>query len=142
MPAIPPINRVIETAVYCDDLDAAEQFYGGILGLTKFWRGAGRDLFYAVGNTVLLIFVGEATAKGGTLPPHGATGPGHFALQIDQEQFEPWRAHLEASGIPIEKEHHWSDGQSRSLYFRDPSGNLVELITRPAWEEHFSQGSD
>lgn len=141
MPPIPPINRVIETAVYCDDLDAAEQFYGGILGLSKFWRGDGRDLFYAVGNTVLLIFNAAETAKGGTLPAHGASGPGHFALQIDPEQFEPWRTHLEANGIDIEKEHQWSDGVSHSLYFRDPGGNLVELVTRPMWEKHFTNRS-
>ena len=138
MSIIPPVNRVIETAIYCNDLDAAENFYSGILGLKKFWRGDDRDLFFAVGDTVLLIFNAKETAKRGTLPPHGATGPGHFALQIDPGQFDSWRAHLQLSGVRIEKEHEWSDGVSRSLYFRDPSGNLVELVTRPMWEEHFT----
>ncbi|GAB4314365.1 MAG: glyoxalase/bleomycin resistance/extradiol dioxygenase family protein [Candidatus Zixiibacteriota bacterium] len=137
-PPAPPINRVIETCVYCDDLDAAEAFYGGVLGLKRFWRRDGRDLFFAVGDTVLLVFVPGTTAQGGSLPPHGATGSTHFALQIDPEQYGPWRSHLIQSGIEIEQEHHWPDDGARSLYLRDPCGNLVELITRPAWEKHFT----
>lgn len=139
-PPAPPVNRVIETCVYCDDLDAAEAFYGGVLGLNRFWRQDGRDLFFAVGDSVLLVFVPEATAQGGTLPPHGASGPSHFALQIEPDQYEPWRVHLTESGVQIEQEHQWPHDAARSLYFRDPCGNLVELITRPAWERHFSSG--
>nr|WP_272210518.1 hypothetical protein [Marinicella sp. W31]MDC2876411.1 hypothetical protein [Marinicella sp. W31] len=30
-----PIAAVLETALYADDLDAAEAFYGGVLGLEK-----------------------------------------------------------------------------------------------------------
>jgi catechol 2,3-dioxygenase-like lactoylglutathione lyase family enzyme len=36
------------------------------------------------------------------------------------------------AGVPIEQEHQWPGG-ARSLYFRDPSGNSLELITRGAW---------
>jgi hypothetical protein len=34
--------------------------------------------------------------------------------------------------ISIEKEVSWKDS-ARSLYFRDPAGNLVELITPGEW---------
>ena len=34
--------------------------------------------------------------------------------------------------IVVEKEVDWK-GRSRSLYFRDPAGNLVELITPGEW---------
>ncbi len=137
-PPAPPINRVLETCVYCDDLDAAEAFYGGILGLKRFWRRDDRDLFFAVGDTVLLVFVSATTKEGGTLPPHGADGDTHFALQINPDQYDPWRDHLQRHGIAIEQKHQWPNHGARSIYFRDPCGNLVELITRPAWEKHFT----
>jgi catechol 2,3-dioxygenase-like lactoylglutathione lyase family enzyme len=39
---------------------------------------------------------------------------------------------LARNGIAIEKEVDWK-GRNRSLYFRDPAGNLVELITPGGW---------
>jgi catechol 2,3-dioxygenase-like lactoylglutathione lyase family enzyme len=35
-------------------------------------------------------------------------------------------------GVPIELETDWPRG-GKSLYFRDPAGNSVELITRGLW---------
>ncbi len=35
----PLLEGILETALYADDLDAAEAFYGGILGLQKITRG-------------------------------------------------------------------------------------------------------
>jgi catechol 2,3-dioxygenase-like lactoylglutathione lyase family enzyme len=123
----------LETVLYCSDLDAAEKFYGGILGLTLGARSGNRGLHYIVGEQVLLIFNPIETVKGGVLPPHGAQGAGHFALQIESDQYGPWQECLRSSGIEIELEHDWPNWNSRSIYFRDPAGNLAELITRGAW---------
>lgn len=129
----PPVNRVLETVVYCSDLDAAEKFYGGILGLELGSRSGNRGLFYVVGDQVLLIFNADETVKGGTVPPHGAHGPGHFAIQIEPDHYDAWLGYLQSAGIAIEQEHVWPDWNARSIYFRDPSGNVAELITRGAW---------
>ena len=50
----------------------------------------------------------------------------------DRETLERWRAWLGELGIAIERELDWPRG-GRSLYFRDPSGNSIELITRGTW---------
>ena len=131
--AVPPIEAVIETAVYATDLDAAEHFYVDVLGLSLLGRDADRHVFFRVGAAgVLLIFNPETTIKGGDLPAHGTTGPGHFALGIRPETLDDWRRHLGANGIVIEKEVTWPRG-GRSLYFRDPAGNSVELVTPGVW---------
>lgn len=129
----PPVNRVLETVIYCSDLDAAEKFYGGILGLQLGSRSGKRGLFYVVGEQVLLIFNADETVKGGTVPSHGAHGPGHFAIQIEPEQYDAWLEYLQNAGVAIEQEHAWPDWNARSIYFRDPAGNVAELITRGAW---------
>jgi catechol 2,3-dioxygenase-like lactoylglutathione lyase family enzyme len=127
------IKAVIETAIYVDDLQAAETFYQTVLGLPVMGKEPGRHVFFQVGEaSVLLAFRAETTLKGDQLPPHGATGPGHFALGIEAESFDAWQKLLQSHGITIEKEVEWPRG-GRSLYFRDPAGNSVELVTPGIW---------
>src|SRR5262249_31669327 len=96
-------------------------------------REPGRHVFFQVGeSSVLLAFLAEATLKGGILPPHGAKGPGHFALGIETQSLGAWRQRLLAHGITIEKEVDWPAG-GKSIYFRDPAKNSVELVTPGIW---------
>jgi catechol 2,3-dioxygenase-like lactoylglutathione lyase family enzyme len=127
------VETVVETAVYADDLAAAEAFYAGILGLSHAGGEPGRSVFFYVGEaSMLLVFDAATTLKGGTLPAHGTTGPGHFALGIRPEALAAWRQHLAAYGVAIEKEVDWPRG-GHSVYFRDPAGNAVELVTPGVW---------
>jgi catechol 2,3-dioxygenase-like lactoylglutathione lyase family enzyme len=124
---------VIETAIYANDLIAAEQFYTTVLGLPAIACEAGRHVFFRVGSaSVLLVFNPDATLKSGHLPSHGCTGPGHFALGIPTDSLAAWRDHLTVCGVVIEQEVTWPLG-GRSIYFRDPAGNSVELVTRGVW---------
>jgi catechol 2,3-dioxygenase-like lactoylglutathione lyase family enzyme len=127
-----PIEAIVETALYADDLDRAEAFYRDALGLEVIGREAGRHVFFRVGGSVLLVFRPEATLKGDALPPHGARGPTHFALGVKADDLDTWRARLEGLPIAIEKEVRWPRG-GRSIYFRDPAGNSVELVTPGLW---------
>src|SRR4051812_15187467 len=127
------IRNLVETSAYVDDLDRAEWFYRDVLGLSVLDREAGRHVFFRVGDAdVLLLFRADETSKGLTLPAHGARGPGHFALGIEAGALEEWRQRLAEHGVIIEKEWVWPRG-GHSLYFRDPAGNSVELITPGLW---------
>ena len=127
------IHAVIESAIYVDDLDAAEDFDRRILGLQTIGKEDGRHIFFQAGeSSVLLAFMAEVTLRGDILPSHGANGPGHFALGIDRQDLDAWRQHLVAQNVLIEKEVGWPRG-GKSLYFRDPAGNLVELVTPGIW---------
>ena len=96
-------------------------------------KSTGRHVFFQVGdNSVLLAFIAEATLKSGERTPHGATGPGHFALGIDANALDAWRQKLRANGVAIEDEVVWPRG-GKSIYFRDPAGNLAELVTPGIW---------
>ena len=125
-------RRVVETALYVDDLDAAEAFYREVLGLALISRNGERDVFFRVGDGILLLFRAEETRKGGSLPPHGAEGAGHVALEIGRDEVDAWKQRLAEHDITIEKD--WTDATGTSLYFYDPAGNLVELITAGRWE--------
>lgn len=127
------IRGIVESALYAHDLDAAATFYRDVLGLDEIGREAGRHVFFRVGGaSVLLVFFATATLRGDPLPAHGASGPGHVALGIDAAAFQAWRDRLTQRGVTIEYEVTWPRG-GRSLYFRDPAGNSVELVTPGIW---------
>lgn len=125
-------REILEACVYADDLEAAERFYAGVLGMEVVTRVEGRHVFFRCGGRVFLVFNPAATASGGAIPGHGATGPGHVCFAMRDDEIEPWRAQLAAHGIPIETDYTWPGG-GRSLYFRDPAGNSVELGTPAIW---------
>ncbi|HKJ93567.1 MAG TPA: VOC family protein [Longimicrobiales bacterium] len=128
----PPVNGIHEAALYVDDLAEAERFWRR-LGLQLITRDEGRHVFFRIGRDLLLCFNAAATRDGGRVPAHGAEGPGHVAFDVpDLEALDRWRAFLEMAGIDVEAELDWPAG-GRSLYFRDPAGNSIELITRGAW---------
>ncbi len=128
-----PIEAIVETSLYADDLGLAELFYRDVLGLQVMGREEGRHVFFRVGDrSMLLIFRPDSTLKGEHLPAHGSRGPGHVALGIPAEDLDAWRSRLEGRQVAIEHEESWPRG-GRSLYFRDPAGNSVELITPGLW---------
>lgn len=125
-------REILEAALYADDLHEAERFYAGVLGLAVLARVEGRHVFFRCGGRVLLVFRAAATAEGGAVPAHGARGPGHLAFAAAEEELEEWRSHLARCGVPVEHEHTWPGG-ARSLYFRDPAGNSLEIAVPRLW---------
>ena len=84
-------------------------------------------MVFRCGDGVLLIFdPRESRAAGREVPSHGASGPGHIAFTAKPEDLSAWRKQLHEAGVFIEQEMDWEEG-GRSIYFRDPAGNVVEL---------------
>jgi len=127
------VSNILETCLYVDDLAKAEQFYSQILGLHVESRHEGRDVFFHCGPRMLLLFNPLASRESSDhFPPHGAFGPGHLAFGIGEADLPAWTDWLKKQGIAIEKVIDWPQG-GRSLYFRDPAGNLLELATPRIW---------
>ncbi|QDL93670.1 glyoxalase/bleomycin resistance/extradiol dioxygenase family protein [Paroceanicella profunda] len=129
------VGGLLETCLYAADLEAAEAFYGGVLGLSRVARVAGRHVFFRAGPSMFFVFNPAATREptpGATLPvpTHGATGPGHVCFRCTA--LDAMRARLEACGHPAEADFRWPNG-ARSLYVRDPAGNSVEFAEPALW---------
>lgn len=138
LPPAPAPGAVLETALYAADLDAAEAFYGGLLGLERITRAGNRHVFFRVGPGVLLLFnPGETETETGAtampVPPHGARGPGHMCFAMARDEITALRARLLAAGLGIDAEFDWPNG-AHSLYVRDPAGNSVEFAEPRLWQ--------
>ena len=129
-------TKIVETCIYSSKLKEMKDFYINKLGLDFVSEENGRHVFLKAGKCMLLIFNPESTLNDSIsiFPIHGAITPPsivHFALEINTADYEKWKDLLSKKQINIEKE--LKIGNSRSIYFRDPSGNVVELITENAW---------
>lgn len=133
----PRVTRLLETALYVDDVGRAAGFYQRVFGFAALTRDERFCAFDVAGSQVLLLFrrgssVNPSTDARGTIPGHDGSGPLHFAFAIDAGELDTWERRLASLGVTIEGRMAWARG-GKSLYFRDPDGNLVELVTPGVW---------
>ncbi len=120
-----PLDGVSELVLEVVDLDAAERFYSGVLGLPVVERWRDREAIW--------LMAGERTRIGLWRPQVGlAGGRGgvhvHFAMKIAEEDFDAAVERLRGLGQPVETMG-FSDGRGRAAYVDDPDGNVVEIWT-------------
>ncbi len=138
--SVPRVMQVIETGLYSSDVIQAADFYRKVFGFETLVSSPRLVALDVAGRDVLLIFqCGGSTegleTAGGVIPPHDGSGPSHFAFAIEKRDVERWARHLEVLGITIESRVAWERG-GISLYFRDPDGHSVELVTPGTWATH------
>ncbi len=130
------INKIIETVIYCDNVEEMFDFYQGIFDFEIVHKSFPRGVFFRCGESILAIFDRSMTSQEGQLPPHhGATGAQHFAFEIPDDEYEVWKNRFTEKGIEIEQEITWPtrNNEAKSFYFRDPAGNNVEIAQKKLW---------
>ncbi|REC94017.1 VOC family protein [Kushneria indalinina] len=137
----PAIHGVIETVLYTADMTRARDFFETVLGLSPH-NADQRFTAYPTGHSMLLVFQQGQTDDTvqlpdgmGTIPPHDGGGRQHVALAIERDALADWEAHLARHDVAIEGRTHWPPG-GESLYFRDPDGHLLELVTPGLWPNY------
>ena len=126
------VNQILETCLYVSDIKKAAVFYQVLFDLEPYAVEDNRHVFFRIGDCMLLLFNPAETAKGGSVPAHGATGQGHLAFTIEHQDFVFWRSRLKELSIEIEQEYDWPS-RGKSIYFRDPFMNSIELATSDTW---------
>lgn len=130
--------HVLESGLYAENLEETAAFYADVLGLERIAEAEGRHVFFRAGAGVVLLFRASTTrqppAPGARVPvpPHGADGPGHLCFAASAAEIERWRGRLRAAGVEIEADFEWPQG-GRSIYFRDPAGNSLEMAEPRIW---------
>lgn len=128
---MPPLDRLLETALYVDDPERSAAFYGRVFGFRKIVESHRLIALSMFETNVLLLFRKGASAN---LPktPHDGSGQDHLAFAISASEWTHWQEWLTVQKIDIEDDRVWELG-GRSLYFRDPDGHLLEVATPGVW---------
>ena len=107
------------------DLDRAEAFYVGVLGMNVKARVPGA-LFVSFGDYHHDIGLNVWRSAGGSPPPAGTTGLFHFAIRVPtRKELARVVKRLAEAGVPIggASDH----GVSEAIYLSDPDGNGIEI---------------
>jgi catechol-2,3-dioxygenase len=121
---------VLETCLYHtgDEREAVRRFYEGVLGIrpvSEWERGAA----YRVGDSVVLVFDRDQTTR--QRIPHGASGSGHACFVTPPDEYERWKRHLSRAAVVVIEEADYNG--IRSMYFKDPAGNVLEIAEGDMW---------
>ena len=118
------VTGVSELVLEVVDLEAAEAFYAGVLGLPVVERWPDREAIW--------VMAGERTRIGLWRPQVGLAGSRggihvHFAMHIEDADYDTAVSRLRERGQEVEEVDFGDEG--RAAYVHDPDGNLVELWT-------------
>ncbi|ARI56052.1 VOC family protein [Streptomyces bacillaris] len=116
------------TIIHSRDNRESAEFLAGLLGL---------EVGPAWGPFVPVVLANDVTLDFATIPEESIT-PQHYAFLISEAEFDAAFARIQELGIAYYADPHLrrpgeinhNDG-GRGVYFPDPSGHGMELITRP-----------
>jgi catechol 2,3-dioxygenase-like lactoylglutathione lyase family enzyme len=123
------LERLDHFGIEVSDLARAERFYTEVLGLSVVAH---------LGDQVLLDCAGQNLALFGVerppMPPaerqariSHPLGKGHHAFRVSRADFATARERLAQAGVESARPIDWGDHDC--VYFLDPDGNLLELVS-------------
>jgi catechol 2,3-dioxygenase len=137
---IHPETRIGHVHLKVADLERALAFYCGVLGFELTQRNGRDAAFVSAGGYHHHIGLNTWESRGGSPPPHGATGLYHVAI-LYPSRTELADAHRRLLCAGIQLDGASDHGVSEALYLRDPDENGVELYwDRP--REQWPRGAD
>jgi catechol 2,3-dioxygenase-like lactoylglutathione lyase family enzyme len=117
----PPLVGIRHVAIFIQDLAAAERFWVDVMGYTIEWQPDPDNLYLTSGRDNLALHRGTKPAAEDRLD--------HIGLAVPRpEDVDAWAEHLTRHGVTLAKPVKQHRDGSRSLYFRDPGGILVQII--------------
>jgi catechol 2,3-dioxygenase-like lactoylglutathione lyase family enzyme len=134
------VQHLDHITIPCDNLAVAEEFYVGLLGARvmlrvneEFLRRMGREEDAEAGaiHTSVVLDRGsrlDLFVQPDGVPPATAGHP-HYAFHVSPGEMLKWKARLNARGVPTFGPTRLGPPSQASLYFNDPFGNHLELVT-------------
>jgi catechol 2,3-dioxygenase-like lactoylglutathione lyase family enzyme len=116
----PKLKSFDHVSLPCRDLDEAIRFYRDVLGGELKVKEGAFALFHIAGTRI------GVSSAGCTFMTRGAEYP-HVAFVAEADQLVQMKEWLAACGVP--SSNFWTrQGVETLMFFRDPSGNVIELF--------------
>jgi catechol 2,3-dioxygenase-like lactoylglutathione lyase family enzyme len=112
-------------ALNARQLELMKAFYVDVLGFGVEWEPDADNVYLSSGaDNLALHRSGAPAASKGALD--------HLGLIVrEADDVDRWAAFLESRGVPLEQMPRTHRDGARSCYFRDPDGNVVQIIHHP-----------
>ncbi|MEW5976891.1 MAG: VOC family protein [Acidobacteriota bacterium] len=108
------------------DVETSVTFYESVLGMHLEWRPDPDNAYLTSGMDNLALHKAELA------PDNAAQKLDHFGFVVRTLQdVDAWAERVRAAGISLEKEPKTHRDGARSFYFRDPDGNLIQILYHP-----------
>ena len=123
------LQRLDHFGLEVSDLSRAESFYTSVLGLSVVTRMGDQVLLDCDGQNLALFEAHRAPLS----PDERAArirnplGKGHHAFRVSDADFAAAHDRLTAAGVETAAPIDWGDHDC--MYFRDPDGNLLEIVS-------------
>jgi catechol 2,3-dioxygenase-like lactoylglutathione lyase family enzyme len=125
MNAFKAIRAIDYTVIFVRDMAAMRRFYGDVLGFPMVRELSPRWFEYQVGGNTLVLAMPSLTAEDTPTPKGSASLQLAFRVsppEVDQCAAELAKKNVEIVSPPTNREF-----GHRTLFFRDPDGNLLEV---------------
>jgi catechol 2,3-dioxygenase-like lactoylglutathione lyase family enzyme len=123
------LERLDHFGIEVAELARAEHFYTDVLGLSVVGRFGDQVLLDCGGQNLALFEVPRAAldaAARQSIISH-PLGRGHHAFKVSREDFNGARERLAKAGVESAAPIDWGDHDC--IYFLDPDGNLLEMVS-------------
>jgi uncharacterized protein len=124
------VLRPFHLAFAVDDLDAARQFYGGVLGCAEGRSSECWVDFDLFGHQIVTHLAPRPEAVTNPVDGHKVPVP-HFGVVLAMDDWSALAGRVKAAGIPfgIEPQIRFAGqvGEQATMFFCDPSGNALEF---------------
>lgn len=126
------------------DIAEARRFYGGVLGCAEGRSAEDWVDFDFYGHQIVAHRVDEAGSDAGGNPVDGHEVPvPHFGVVLEMAAWRDLAERLIAAGTRFEIEPHirfaGEPGEQATMFFRDPSGNALEMKAFASLESLFAR---
>ncbi len=111
------------------DLRRSTDFYTRVLGFKVEWQPDEDNVYLTSGSDNLALHQAAAAPAN----PDGAIGLDHFGFGVaESDEVDRWAGFLMEKGVELVRKPKTHRDGSRSIYFRDPDGNIIQLLYHPS----------
>ena len=119
------IRQLDYTVIHARDMAAMRQFYGAVMGFPLLRELSAHWIEFSIGSTILAL-----TAPGGRYgdaPPAAGAASLQLAFRVAPAMVDACAQELAAAGVAIVSGPQDQAFGHRTLFFRDPDGNVLEI---------------
>src|ERR1700761_1079596 len=120
------IRAIDYTVIFVRDMTTMRNFYEGVLGFPMLRELSPKWIEYQLGNNTLALAVPTRTAADAPTPEGSASL--QLAFKVSVSEVDHCAGELVRQGVKLVSPPTDQSFGHRTLFFRDPDGNLLEIF--------------